>query len=83
MRRVAVVVPVLLVGLVLAGCPQFPSACDYGGCGDGGLADGATLPGEGGVDGGVDAPPPPGCDTVTDPTKNPEKCLVDGFGVYV
>ncbi|HRG98631.1 MAG TPA: DUF1565 domain-containing protein, partial [Polyangiaceae bacterium] len=92
MRRVAVVVPVVLGGLVLltgltglTGCPQFPAACDYGGCdAAGGLADGATPPGEGGVDGSVDAEPPPaGCDTPNEPTKNPGKCLVDGFGVYV
>ena len=28
-------------------------------------------------------PPPPGCDTPTEPLKNPEKCLVDSFGVFV
>ena len=28
-------------------------------------------------------PPPPGCDTPQEPLKNPEKCLVDSFGVFV
>jgi len=28
-------------------------------------------------------PQPPGCDTPTEPLKNPEKCLVDSFGAFV
>ena len=35
-------------------------------------------------DSGKDADPiPTGCDTPTEPAKNPEKCLVDGFGAFV
>jgi hypothetical protein len=71
--------------LGFGGCASFEAdICGYGICkggseaGDGTLPDG-TLP-----DTKPDADPiPVGCDTPTDPTKNPEKCLTDLFGAYV
>ena len=72
----------------LLGCPHLSHYCDEGYCDpkeDGG-AD-VSAP-DGTSDTSTDAttdrdPPPPGCDTPTEPLKNPEKCLVDSFGVFV
>jgi hypothetical protein len=87
MKRLIWILPVLASGFLAIGCPSFPEACDYGGCLDGG-ADGVAVvdgsSGDGSVDAKADAdPPPPGCDTPNEPLKNPEKCLVDSFGVFV
>ena len=77
----------LLVGLFVA-CSSSPNECDYGAC-DGGTLDGkvpfdGTLPETGIPDARPDADPiPTDCTTPTDPVKNPEKCLVDSFGVFV
>jgi hypothetical protein len=58
-------------------------ACDGGQLPDGTLPDGPVVP-EGSTDAKPDADPiPTDCTTPTDPTKNPEKCLVDSFGVFV
>ncbi len=81
---------VVMVAAVLAGCPQFPGEnCDNGGCEkadgglDGTLPDGPVVP-EASTDAKPDADPiPTDCTTPTDPVKNPEKCLVDSFGVFV
>jgi len=74
--------------LALPGCPSFFLVCDEGPCGTDGGLDG-TLP-DGDVrdtnlpDAKPDADPiPTDCTTPTEPTKNPEKCLVDSFGVFV
>ncbi len=70
--------------LVFAGCFSIPALCDNGTCdaeSDGGVGEGGV--GEGSVDGGVDVVVPPGCETPNEPVKNPEKCLVDSYGVYV
>jgi hypothetical protein len=68
----------------LVGCPdgnrlvEVTPLCDPSVC-DGGLADSDSS-----TDAKPDAdPPPPGCDTPNEPLKNPEKCLVDSFGVFV
>jgi hypothetical protein len=76
----------LVFVLVLGGCPQFGELCDYvtcdAGVDDGSAPDSATP--DSSTDGKADAdPPPPGCDTPNEPLKNPEKCLVDSFGVFV
>ena len=77
-----------LVMAGLAGCPGFVDLCDHGPCGSDATADG-TLPDTSIPDTSIpDAktdrdPPPPGCDTPQEPLKNPEKCLVDSFGVFV
>jgi hypothetical protein len=82
----------VVLGMVLAGaasgCWKFGHYCDEGFCdpvadagGDGSVADGSL---DSSVDAKADAePPPPGCDTPNEPLKNPEKCLVDSFGVFV
>jgi hypothetical protein len=78
------VVSLGLVALSIAGCPTTFSVCEEGPCGtaDGSTADG-TSP-DSSTDAKTDAdPPPPGCDTPNEPLKNPEKCLVDSFGVFV
>lgn len=78
------VVSLGLVALSIAGCPTTFSVCEEGPCGtaDGSTAD-ATSP-DSSTDAKTDAdPPPPGCDTPNEPLKNPEKCLVDSFGVFV
>ena len=50
---------------------------------DGSTSDG-TVPDSTIPDAKTDGdPPPPGCDTPTDPLKNPETCLVESFGVFV
>ena len=84
---------IILVGaaLLVAGCPQFGTLCDEGYCdpkADGSSLDGVapdgTLPDGALPDSSVDAEPPPkDCLTPTEPTKNPEKCLVDAFGAFV
>lgn len=79
-----------LAGIAVVGCGLVPSGfCDYVNCtdADGGpdasLPDG-TLPDGTVPDSSVDAEPPPkDCLTPTEPAKNPEKCLVDGFGAFV
>jgi hypothetical protein len=69
------------------GCFSIPDLCDNGTCDpvpDGSLPDGVAPPDSTIPDAKTDRdPPPPGCDTPTDPLKNPEKCLVDSFGVFV
>lgn len=72
--------------LGFGGCASFESdICGYGICKGGSEAGGdATLPDGTVPDTKADADPiPVGCDTPTDPTKNPEKCLTDAFGSYV
>jgi hypothetical protein len=72
------------VAVSIAGCPTSFTGCDEGPCGtsDGGLTDGSAT--DSSTDAKPDAdPPPPGCDTPNEPLKNPEKCLVDSFGVFV
>ena len=88
-RNVSFCIAALGLGLLaLPGCPDFFVGCEEGPCGTDGGLDG-TLP-----DGDVrdtnipdvkpDADPiPTDCTTPTEPTKNPEKCLVDSFGVFV
>jgi hypothetical protein len=83
---------IFFVGLLasfaaVTGCPQFGDVCDYSACGDGATVQDAS-PDISSPDTSTDAttdrdPPPPGCDTPNDPLKNPEKCLVDSFGVFV
>ncbi len=88
MKRLIWVLPILATDVLAVGCPAFPGACDYGGCLDGGvegsvLPDGTVNP-ESSTDARPDADPiPTDCTTPTDPAKNPEKCLVDSFGVFV
>lgn len=87
MRRLVGLVALVGVGVGSA-CLGFVDTddCAYGGCGDGGTATTDTkvpVP-----DVLVDAKPdgdplPPDCLTPTEPLKNPEKCLVDSFGVFV
>ena len=75
-----------LVGLAFGGCLPFPGFCDYGTCDGTGPDAGAesSAPDVAIPDATTDRdPPPPGCDTPTEPVKNPAKCLVDGFGVFV
>ena len=77
----------LVAGVGLVGCPTFVDTelCANGACGngDGSVPDG-TLPDATIPDAKADRdPPPPGCDTPNEPLKNPEKCLVDSFGVFV
>jgi hypothetical protein len=79
-----------IAGLVLvvgSGCLSIPDLCENLAClgsGTDGGADGQLVP-EGSIsDAKPDADPiPTECQTPTDPTKNPEKCLVDSFGVFV
>lgn len=71
---------------LLVGCPiAVPeSPCDVGPCGGDGGTEGSVNPDTSIPDAKPDAdPPPPGCDTPNEPLKNPEKCLVDAFGVFV
>jgi hypothetical protein len=78
----------LLLALGL-GCSSSNLACDEGTCVapdgglDGTLPDGPVVP-EASTDAKPDADPiPTDCTTPTDPVKNPDKCLVDSFGVFV
>ena len=78
----------LLLALGL-GCSSSSVVCDEGSCVapdgglDGTLPDGPVVP-EASTDAKPDADPiPTDCTTPTDPVKNPEKCLVDSFGVFV
>lgn len=82
-----VVVSLLAVGGVV-GCPTFVDTemCANGACGDGDGGAESSVPD--GAETSTDArtdrdPPPPGCETPNEPLKNPEKCLVDAFGVFV
>ena len=75
------------LGLVLAsGCLSIPQLCDNQACvGVEGGVDAPVGPDTSVPDGSkpdVD-PPPPDCLTPTEPLKNPEKCLVDSFGLFV
>ncbi len=85
MRKITLSVGLVAVGLLsLPGCPTWVTGCDEGPCGsaDGSVAE--TGSSDASVDAKADAdPPPPGCDTPNEPLKNPEKCLVDSFGVFV
>lgn len=87
MKKLIAILPFVALGLAVAGCPAFPGVCDYGICDDGGVPEGSTPDGsspDGNTpEGGPDAEPPPGCTTPNEPLKNPEKCLVDAFGVFV
>ena len=67
------------------GCTLFANdICEYGVCRDGDASNADVAVGETSTDAKPDAdPPPPGCDTPNEPLKNPEKCLVDSFGVFV
>ena len=83
MKKLILILPVLVVGAVMVGCPAFPDACDYGACIDGGSPDGTLPDGKVPEDAKPDTAPPAGCDTPNEPLKNPEKCLVDAFGAFV
>jgi len=76
-----IVVSLAATGALFAGCASFEAdICAYAKCD----ADGATADGTTPSEGGKDADPiPTGCDTPTEPAKNPTKCLVDGFGAFV
>jgi len=87
MKKLLAVLGVVGVSVLVVGCPSFPSACDYGGCLD---ADGSTSetgPGpdvsipDAGPDSNV--PNPPGCESVKEPLKNPEKCFTDEVWAFV
>lgn len=84
MKRSSFFVGVLAFGvfgaIVVPGCASFQATiCEYGICTEG---DGAA--GDANRDGSIDAEPPPtGCDTPTEPGKDPVDCLVDKFGVFV
>lgn len=87
MKKLLAVLGVVGVSVLVVGCPSFPSACDYGGCLD---ADGSTSetgPGPDVVipDAGPDSnvPNPPGCESVKEPLKNPEKCFTDEVWAFV
>ncbi len=87
LKKTTIVTGIVGLGLLaLPGCPRWVDVCEEGPCG---TADGSTPetgPGPDVVipDSGKDADPiPTGCDTPTEPAKNPEKCLVDGFGAFV
>ena len=77
----------ILMGACAVGCTMVSSNfCDYVTCVD--SVDGGDASVDSATDGSVDAkadrdPPPPGCETPNEPLKNPEKCLVDSFGVFV
>jgi hypothetical protein len=73
-----------LISALAVGCSLVSgNICDYGVCradADGGDASAEASA----TDATTDRdPPPPGCDTPNEPLKNPEKCLVDSFGVFV
>ena len=83
---------IMLVGAAivgLAGCPSSFFVCEEGPCGADGSTDGISTPDSDPRDVSGDAnkpdvdPPPPDCLTPTEPLKNPEKCLVDAFGIFV
>jgi hypothetical protein len=77
------VLPVLLVATALS-CGGGQDPCQVVGCrADAGTPNADASTTEAGPDGGTVDPPPAGCDTPNEPLKNPEKCLVDGLGVYV
>ena len=79
--------PLLLaLGLVASCSGDGPGKCDFGAC-DGvvdGMAPDGTTPDTSIPDAKPDVDPiPTDCTTPTDPVKNPEKCLVDSFAVFV
>ncbi len=83
---------IMLVGAAivgLAGCPSSFVVCEEGPCGADGSSDRISTPDSDPRDVSGDAtkpdvdPPPPDCLTPTEPLKNPEKCLVDAFGIFV
>ena len=84
LKKTTIVTGIVGLGLLaLPGCPRWVDVCEEGPCG----SDGAVS-GDGSVDASADTgkdadPIPTGCDTPTEPAKNPEKCLVDGFGAFV
>ena len=87
MKKLLAVLGVVGVSVLVVGCPAFPSACDYGGCLD---ADGSTSETGPGPDGNIpdagpdsNVPNPPGCDSVKEPLKNPEKCFTDDVWAFV
>ena len=88
-RKIGFGMVVLAAGVsALPSCGTWFVGCEEGPCGtvDGGLdstADVLAFP-DSIADAKPDADPiPTDCLTPTDPTKNPEKCLVDSFGVFV
>ncbi len=88
-RKIGFGMVVLAAGVsALPSCGTWFVGCEEGPCGtvDGGLdstADVLAFP-DSIADAKPDADPiPTDCTTPTDPTKNPEKCLVDSFGVFV
>jgi hypothetical protein len=84
LKKTTIVTGIVGLGLLaLPGCPRWVDVCEEGPCGSDGAVseDGST---DASVDTGKDADPiPTGCDTPSEPAKNPEKCLVDGFGAFV
>lgn len=88
MKAISTVVGLgLMAAIGLVGCPAFVDTelCANGACGtgDGGTSD-VLVPDAPIPDATTDRdPPPPGCTTPTEPSKNPEKCFVDSFGVFV
>ncbi|MBK8213799.1 MAG: DUF1565 domain-containing protein [Myxococcales bacterium] len=90
MRREAtlglVVVTLAATGALFAGCASFEAdICAYAKCdADGSTADGPTPDGtipDAGPDSNV--PNPPGCESVKEPLKNPEKCFTDEVWAFV
>jgi hypothetical protein len=84
LKKTTIVTGIVGLGLLaLPGCPRWVDVCEEGPCGSDGAVseDGST---DASVDTGKDADPiPTGCDTPSEPAKNPEKCLTDEFGAYV
>ncbi|MFO0639643.1 MAG: hypothetical protein U0183_10570 [Polyangiaceae bacterium] len=81
-----VVVSLAAVGALFAGCASFEAdICAYAKCdADGSTADGPTPDGnipDAGPDSNV--PNPPGCESVKEPLKNPEKCFTDDVWAFV
>jgi hypothetical protein len=82
MKRTAIIFG--LISALAVGCSLVSgNICDYGVCradADGGDASAEDSASDATTD---RDPPPPGCDTPNEPLKNPEKCFVDSFGVFV
>jgi hypothetical protein len=43
MKRLVWILSIVALCALAMGCPAFPEACDYGGCLDGGVPDGAVT----------------------------------------
>lgn len=81
-----VIVTLAATGALFAGCASFEAdICAYAKCdADGSTADGPTPDGtipDAGPDSNV--PNPPGCESVKEPLKNPEKCFTDDVWAFV